>query len=133
VGNYTVWPATASLKQTTQAFPFTYTGRQTSHRLVWSTNEIQFQSIAGLRIGEAKTLASWRFSPTNSGRIAQQPMPVHINLWCFQGRPPRDSKPVELVVRAFRFTPLDGGSGPSRAQASPDIIVPEAVSFRIAE
>ncbi len=105
VGNYTVWPAIASLKQTTQAFPLTYTGHQSTHRFIWSTNEIQFHSFAVLRAGKAKTLASWRFSPTNSGRIAQKPMPVHLNLWCFQGRPPQDGQPVEFVVRSFQFIP----------------------------
>jgi hypothetical protein len=30
---------------------------------------------------------------------------VHLNLWLFQGRPPKDGKVVEVVVRAFGFVP----------------------------
>jgi hypothetical protein len=34
-------------------------------------------------------------------------MPVHLNLWCFKGRPPTDAKPVEIVVESFTFTPTE--------------------------
>jgi hypothetical protein len=42
-------------------------------------------------------------------------MPVHINLWCFQGRPPTDGEPVEVVIRAFTFTPLEATAAPPAA------------------
>ena len=32
-----------------------------------------------------------------------------INLWLFEGKPPSDGKAIEVVVRAFRFTPAPPG------------------------
>ena len=32
-----------------------------------------------------------------------------INLWLYQGKPPRDGKPVELIVESFRFVPAPAG------------------------
>jgi hypothetical protein len=32
-------------------------------------------------------------------------MPVHINLWLFQGRPPKDGQEVEVIIRGFKYTP----------------------------
>jgi hypothetical protein len=33
-------------------------------------------------------------------------MPFHLNLWLFDGKPPADGKPVEIVVKAFSYKPL---------------------------
>jgi hypothetical protein len=33
-------------------------------------------------------------------------MQVHINLWCFKGLAPENGQEVEVVIRAFNFTPL---------------------------
>jgi hypothetical protein len=48
----------------------------------------------------------WVYAPAEpSNRISTRPMPVHINLWLFRGRPPKDGREVEVVVRNFAFTP----------------------------
>jgi hypothetical protein len=106
VGNYTVWPAVAGLKQNTHAFPVAFSGEATTHRFVWTSTQITFQSLRGHRDDDQDALADWRFTPAEPARyLAQQPMPMHLNLWCFQGHPPVDGKPVEWIIRAFRFTP----------------------------
>ena len=106
VGNYTIWPTTAALKQHTQSFPVTFTGDPSTHRFVWNPNQITFQSLSGHRDDDAEAFANWRYSPPDpASRIAQKPMPLHLNLWCFQGHPPSNGQPVEWVVRAFRFSP----------------------------
>lgn len=33
------------------------------------------------------------------------PMPLHLNLWWYEGRPPADAAPVEVVVSRIDFTP----------------------------
>ena len=48
----------------------------------------------------------WIYRPQDSSRyIAQQAMPVHLNLWLFKGLPPKNGQEVEVVLRSFRFTP----------------------------
>ena len=31
-----------------------------------------------------------------------------MNLWLFQGKPPRNGKQVEIIIERFTFTPLAG-------------------------
>ena len=48
----------------------------------------------------------WVYRPQDAPRyIAQQTMPVHLNLWLFEGPPPKNGQEVEVVLRSFRFTP----------------------------
>jgi hypothetical protein len=107
IGNYTVWPATNGVRRESKSFPFTLKNDQSTHRFTWSPAEVFFQSQYGHHDDNGEPFTSWVFRPSNAtARISQKPMPVHINLWCFSGRPPTDSQPVELIVRAFKFTPL---------------------------
>jgi hypothetical protein len=115
IDNFTVWPVERELKNTSQSFPITLKSNLSTQRFRWSSTEVFFQSLLGLRNDDAQQVASWRYQPTDpASRICQQPMPVHINLWCFEGRPPSDGKPVEIVIRAFTFTPL-----PAEVQPKP--------------
>jgi len=107
VGNYTVWPATTKVRRESRAFAFTLNGDSSTHHFTWSSTNVVFQSWHGNGEGKADTFASWIYPPsTPTNWIAQKPMPVHLNLWCFQGQPPSDGKEVEIIVRAFKFTPL---------------------------
>jgi Glycosyl hydrolases family 16 len=106
-GNYTVWPATNGVRHESKAFPFKLDGDSSKHSFTWTSTNVVFESEEGEGGSKARQLAAWRFEPANpAARISQRPMPVHINLWCFKGQPPGDGKEVELIVRAFKFTPL---------------------------
>lgn len=106
IGNFTVWPTRKGLKQTSHSFAFTLNGDQSTHRFVWSSTGVSFQSLHGHVDDDQNEYSSWKFAPTEpADAIAQKEMPLHINLWCFKGRPPTDGKPVELIVRAFKFSP----------------------------
>jgi hypothetical protein len=106
IGNYTVWPVERELKSTSYTFAIDLEGNLSTQRFTWSSTSLFFQSLQGLRDDDKHQVASWRYQPEDfAQRISQQPMPVHINLWCFQGRPPTDGKPVEVVVRAVKFVP----------------------------
>jgi hypothetical protein len=113
IGNYTVWPTERTLKSTSSTFPITLDGELSTQRFTWSPTTVFFQSLLGHRDDDAQQVASWRYEPADPARrISQQAMPVHINLWCFEGRPPTDGRPVEVVVRAFTFTPLPAAAAP---------------------
>ncbi len=106
-GNYTVWPAKTNLRQRSETFAFTLDGEASTHRFTWSATNIFFQSRRGHVDDNRTPFASWLYQPAKpSAHIAQKPMPVHLNLWCFQGHAPSDGQPVELVIRDFKFTPL---------------------------
>ncbi len=106
IGNFTVWPVEKSRKQVTKSFPLSLTGNETTHRFTWSHNQITFQSLQDHTADGRQELSRWIYAsqePTRS--IAQEPMPVHINLWLFKGLPPTNGQEVEVVIRAFKFTP----------------------------
>lgn len=106
MGNFTVWPVESGLKQVSHGFPFVLGGDASTHRFMWTSNRIEFRSTNGHRDDDADLLATWTYSPPEPGRwIAQRPMPVHLNLWLFQGRPPKDGQEVEIIIRDFHYTP----------------------------
>jgi len=107
IGNYTVWPATNSVRRESQSFACTLKGDLSRHSFTWTATNVVFESHEEQEGDRSCQLATWGFQPTNPpARISQKAMPVHINLWCFSGKPPSDEKEVELIVRAFKFTPL---------------------------
>ena len=105
-GNYTVWPVEAGRREAEHTFEFKLTGNDSTHRFVWGPAKIDFQSLAGHVDDDRDEFARWRFQPeAPHAAISQRPMPFYINLYCYRGRPPANGQPVELVVRAFEFTP----------------------------
>jgi hypothetical protein len=106
MGNFTVWPVEKSLKHVTKSFPFSLAGEQMTHRFTWRRGQILFQSLEGCRSDDHEELSRWLYNPPEPTRsISQQAMPVHINLWLFKGRPPKSGQEVEIIIRAFKFTP----------------------------
>ncbi len=106
LGNFTVWPVEKQLRQVTKSFVFNFAGIESTHRFTWSPSEIVFQSLKGLREDDQEELQQWLYRPQTPTRfITQKPTPVHLNLWLFKGRPPKNGQEVEVIVRAFRFTP----------------------------
>ncbi|KUM02822.1 glycoside hydrolase family 16 protein [Chromobacterium subtsugae] len=106
MGNYTVYPAQAGLQSTSYSFDFALNGGYSTHRFDWNAGQVYYQSLHGFQDGDQYPIASWRFAPTDAARrVPQQPLPVHINLWLFQGKPPADGKEMEVVIQEFKFVP----------------------------
>lgn len=109
MGNFTVWPTDRALKQVTKAFPFALAGDDATHTFNWSRHRIVFRSVDGSGSAVDRVLGEWTYSPEEpAGRISAQPMPVHLNLWLFQGRPPKDGGEVEVIIRDFQYTAEKG-------------------------
>jgi hypothetical protein len=107
IGNYTIWPITKSVRHATKPFSFTLDDDWSTHRLTWSPTSVFFQSLHGHSDDNSDQFASWLYQPENPvSFISHEPMPFHINLWCSSGRAPSDGQEVEVIVRAFKFTPM---------------------------
>ncbi len=105
-GNFTVFPAVPGLHQDSHTFNFSLNGTYTTQRFVWTSNEVYFQSLHGHGNDQQQKIADWSYKPKeNSQYIPQQPLPIHINLWLFQGQRPTDAQFVEVIVSKFQFTP----------------------------
>lgn len=117
LGNYTVWPTTNTVRRDTHAFAFPHDSDSSMHSFTWTPTNLIFQSAQGEKNDKTASFASWRYQPPNPGEhIAQKPMPVHLNLWCFRGLAPTNGEPVEVIVRAFKFAPLGLGNNDPHAR-----------------
>jgi hypothetical protein len=107
IGNYTVWPATNTLRQASKPFSFTLKNDLSAHSFTRSPTNVLFQSYYGQEDEKSHPFATWLYQPPNpAAGVFRKPMPVHINLWCFKGLPPSDGHEMELIIRTFKFTPM---------------------------
>jgi len=82
------------------------TGDQTTHWFVWNREGVKFQSLRDYHDDSGEEIASWIYRPDEPARrISQHPMPIHINLWLFQGKTPKNGQEVEVIIHQFKFTP----------------------------
>ena len=105
--NYTIWPATGvtgSPGSTTHSFT-TPNGTYTTHRFKRTSSSVKLQSLYGFQDGDANQFQTDTFN-TPGTSISTLSMPVHINLWLFNGYAPSDNQPVEVIIHSFKFTAL---------------------------
>lgn len=106
IGNYTVWPVEPALKRESRTFPVRLAGDVSTHRFTWGRERVIFESWRGERRSDGDPICRWIYAPAEPARyLSRQPMPVHLNLWLFQGRPPKDGREVEVVIQGFGFQP----------------------------
>lgn len=107
IGNYTVYPAQAGLNSVTYPFAVSLTGAATTQRFTWTSESIMFQSLHGWQTDDTNLFYQKVYAPPLYGMyIPQVPMPVHINLWLFQGKAPSNGKPVEVVIKKFSYAQM---------------------------
>jgi hypothetical protein len=80
----------------------------TTSRFTWGTTNVAFATFDGLQPADSNAglIQSWTYQPSDAGTtISQSPMPVHMNLWLFNGAAPSNGQGVEVVVHDFSYTP----------------------------
>lgn len=81
-------------------------GTYSTHHFVWSQTTVHFESNSGFypagTAPETNLIQRWgsSFSHEATGVRAM------MNLWLYEGNPPSDMQPVEVVIARFEFTPL---------------------------
>jgi hypothetical protein len=107
IGHYTVYPAQAGLDPVSYAFDVSLTGTATTHRFTWNYDSVAFQSLQGWQTDNSNMIYQQTYSPSLYGMyVPQIAMPVHINLWLFNGKAPSNGKPVEVVIKKFSFSQM---------------------------
>ncbi len=112
-GDWTDYPASG---KTVGELSYTFSlngGTLSTSRFIWNATSIEDFLMTGLQpVGSTTGLVkSWTYAPTDpTVNIPQQPLPLGMNLWCFQDTP-SDGNDVEVVIRDFEFVPeSDGGT-----------------------
>jgi hypothetical protein len=105
--NWTVYPPSLGPPPTHHEVPLALAGEASTHRFDWTSGGVKFASFDGWKdSGGLSPIAKWNDAPARPRHhIPRQPLPVHLNLWLFQGEAPVDGREVEVVIRSFSFTP----------------------------
>ena len=109
-GNFTIYPSVGERgKNDSYTYTFALEGADkdafTTHRFTRFGDKVTLQSLYGHRDDDQQQFATWVYAPPDKRLIPQKPIPVHINLWLFQGKVPTDGREVEIVIKSFTFTP----------------------------
>ena len=102
-GWWTVYPSSGTTIGQT-SFNFALTGTYTTSRFTWSSSGVQYWLMGGFQpVGTTlNVINSWNYTPTNPNRnIPQKAMPLHMNLWLYQGHAPANGQPVEVIIHDF--------------------------------
>ena len=107
----TVYPATAQQAKlgppaVSYAFPVPSGLSGSTQCFIRTARTVCVQCRRGHRSDPRGEYVHWLFQPANSQRLPQSLLPIHINLWLFQGHPPLNSSEVEVVVTKFSFVPM---------------------------
>lgn len=111
-GDFTNYPASGSTIGE-HSFSFALSGTLATARFNWTSTSITDFLFDGLEPidGSGTPLEIWTYTPEQpSTNIPQEPLPLGMNLWCFDA-PPSDGNPVEIVVRDFQFVPEGASPG----------------------
>lgn len=106
--NYTVWPAKKqTARNSTYGREYRQVGNYSTQQFNRTKDSVAFYTFNGNTIDSKNLVESHTFvQPPVS--ISQLTMPVHINLWLFQGRPPANNRPVEVLINSFSFLEKPG-------------------------
>lgn len=106
--NYTIYPAQSA--SSSAYWHTTYStalagGTFTTQRFKRTNNtSVYFQELGGFHDDNTNQITSATCSnPPNS--ISTLAMPVHMNLWLYQGAAPSNAAQVEIIIHSFKFTP----------------------------
>ena len=99
--NYTVYPATGS-PSVSQTNELALNGTYTTYRFIRSSTAVSFKGFHGHTQAEANAFFPWT---TPAGfNVSTLALPVHMNLWLFNGNAPSNATEVEIIIHSFKFT-----------------------------
>jgi hypothetical protein len=104
--DFTIYPTVAHNDQSSYNRNFTVNNgtNLTTARMEWHSTSVVFTVTSGDQpIGTtANVLQTATFSPPDTQKIPQQPLPVGINLWAFLALPSKDQS---VTIRSFQYVP----------------------------
>lgn len=103
--NYTVWPAAGGTGPWEYSKNFTLNGTYTTHRFVRTPSSVVFKSMGGFYNDDTNLFETATCSAPASS-ISLLSMPIHMNLWLYDGNAPGNGNEVEVIIHNFKYTAL---------------------------
>jgi hypothetical protein len=113
--SFTVEPPQGGVIDATNHHSFMFTGIPVVNKFLYQSDKIVFDS------GQEH----WQYPGSYIPKSGTEK--VHFNLWLLQGQPPADNMEQEVVISAFRFTPLNKGISPALVIAG--LLVAGAIGY----
>ncbi|KAJ6638638.1 hypothetical protein Bhyg_11375 [Pseudolycoriella hygida] len=102
---YTIYPSTNAVKQVSSGMRMRLQGTYTTHQFVWTRENVKLQSQNGFPNSPQQNVFFKYQTPASFARnVPVLSVPLHMNLWLFQGKPPADGKEVEIIIHDFKYT-----------------------------
>ncbi len=103
---YTIYPHTlGAAKPVSSGTRISLQGTYTTHQFIWSPDKVLFQSQGGfMNSPNQNTFYSYETTISFTSAMPHISAPLHMNLWCFQGRPPTNGEEVEIIIHDFKYT-----------------------------
>ena len=102
--NYTVYPPSShNPASVSSTYELALTGTYTTHTFKRTSSSVAFKGYYGFTNAASNAFFPWT---TPAGfPVSTLSLPVHMNLWLFNGSAPSNAQEVELIVHSFTFTP----------------------------
>ncbi|CAF1046579.1 unnamed protein product [Didymodactylos carnosus] len=101
---YTVYPKKVGLPTNSSGTKISLSGTYTTHRFAWSSKQVAWESLHGFTDSNTNQFFQYTTPSNYQQYMPVANVPLHINLWLFQGKQPMDGKEVEIVVHSFKYT-----------------------------
>lgn len=100
--NYTVYPASGS-GNVSQTYELALNGTYTTYKFVRTPTSVSYTGYHGHTTAASNAFFPWT---TPAGfNVSTLSLPIHMNLWLFNGNAPSNQTEVEIIVHSFRFIP----------------------------
>ena len=81
------------------SFALNLSGDYSTHKFIWNSSEIYFQSYYGH--GLVNLINQWSYKGANNPPAGKEKL--HLNLWLFNGNAPFNLQEAEVVIKSFKF------------------------------
>jgi len=103
---YTIYPHTLGVANpVSSGTRISLQGTYTTHQFTWNSYNVVFQSQGGfMNSPNQNTFYSYETPNAFTSAMPHISAPLHMNLWCFQGKPPTNDEEVEIIIDDFKYT-----------------------------
>ncbi len=103
---YTVYPrALNTTKPSSSGVRMALQGTYTTHQFKWTESFVSFQSQNGFQNSSTQNVFfTYQTPATFAPYMPISSVPLHMNLWAFEGNAPTDGREVEIVLHDFQYT-----------------------------
>ncbi|SHF36488.1 glycoside hydrolase family 16 protein [Pedobacter caeni] len=103
--NYTVYPAYGDpATRVFNTYELALNGTYSTYKFSRNSQKVTYKAYHGHNELEANAFYPWS-TPDSGFPVSTEALPVHMNLWLFQGLAPSNGQEIEIIIHSFQFTP----------------------------